>query len=67
MIIYPKKKFLEILNKIYNENFDVVIGRSKVKNYENIYAVYQSSYENYVYNKKNYKPKWSEGFSAKNV
>ncbi len=61
----PQKKFLEILNKIYNENFDVVIGRSKVKNYENIYAVYQSSYENYVYSKKNYKPKWSEGFSAK--
>ena len=52
-------------NKIYNEGFDFVIGRSKVLNSDSIFALYQSCYENHNYNKKNFKPKWSEGFSVK--
>ena len=61
----PSKKFLNQLNEIYNNGYDFVIGRSKVHNSENLYALYQSSYENYKYSQKNYKPKWSEGFSVK--
>jgi glycosyltransferase involved in cell wall biosynthesis len=61
----PHKNFLNILNSIYNQGYDFVIGRSKVINSDNIFAVYQSSYENYNYNKDDYKPKWSEGFSVK--
>ena len=61
----PSKKFLNQLNEIYNNGYDFVIGRSKVHNLENFYALYQSSYENYKYSQKNYKPKWSEGFSVK--
>ena len=61
----PEEKFLDKLNLIYNQGYDVVIGRSKVNNSSNLFALYQSSYENFFYNKKNYKPKWSEGFSAK--
>jgi glycosyltransferase involved in cell wall biosynthesis len=61
----PHKNFLNILNSIYNQGYDFVIGRSKVINSDNIFAVYQSSYENYNYNRDDYKPKWSEGFSVK--
>ena len=61
----PQKNFLNKLNVIYNEGYDFVIGRSKVINFDNIFAVYQSSYENYNYNKDSYKPKWSEGFSVR--
>ena len=43
----PSKKFLNQLNEIYNNGYDFVIGRSKVHNLENFYALYQSSYENY--------------------
>ena len=61
----PEINFLDKLNKIYNEGYDFVIGRSKVSNFNNFFALYQSSYENYNYSLKNYKPKWSEGFSVK--
>lgn len=61
----PQKNFLNKLNDIYNGGYDFVIGRSKVINFENIFAVYQSNYENYNYNKNDYRPKWSEGFSVK--
>ena len=61
----PKNNFLNDLNKIYNEGFDFVIGRSKVLNSDNIFALYQSCYENHNYNKKYFKPHWSEGFSVK--
>ena len=61
----PQKNFLNLLNDIYNDGYDFVIGRSKVVNPENLFATYQSSYENYNYNRNDYKPMWSEGFSAK--
>jgi glycosyltransferase involved in cell wall biosynthesis len=61
----PPKKFLNQLNEIYNNGYDFVIGRSKVHNSHNFYALYQSSYENFIYSQKNYRPKWSEGFSVK--
>ena len=61
----PSSDFLNKLNKIYNEGFDFVIGRSKVSNPQNLYALFQSSYENYNYSRTDYKPRWSEGFSVK--
>ena len=61
----PEINFLDKLNKIYNEGYDFVIGRSKVSNFNNFFALYQSSYENYNYSLKNYKPKWSKAFLLK--
>jgi glycosyltransferase involved in cell wall biosynthesis len=61
----PEPYFLNKLNIHYKNGIDVVIVRSKVTNYKNINAIYQSCYENSNYNNKNYKPKWSEGFSAR--
>ncbi len=61
----PENNFLDKLNIIYNNGFDFVIGRSKVINNNNIFAIYQSCYENFNYSNKNYKPRWSEGFSVK--
>ena len=50
----PENNFLNKLNEIYNDGYDFVIGRSKVINFDNLYAIYQSCYENYNYSKKNY-------------
>ena len=61
----PEPYFLNKLNVHYNNDVDVVIARSKVINYENLSAIYQSCYENSNYNNKSYRPKWSEGFSAR--
>jgi len=62
---YKKSIIIMGISEYYNNGIDVVIARSKVINYKDISAIYQSCYENFNYNNKNYKPKWSEGFSAR--
>jgi glycosyltransferase involved in cell wall biosynthesis len=60
-----KKNFLNKIDKHYKNGFDFVIVRSYVKNYNNLFAIHQSSYENRNYNNPSYAPNWSEGFSVK--
>lgn len=61
----PEPFFLNKINFHYNNNIDALIVRSKVTNFNDLSAIYQSCYENFNYNNKNYIPRWSEGFSAK--
>jgi glycosyltransferase involved in cell wall biosynthesis len=59
-----EKNFLNAIDKHYTNNFDCVIVRSKIKNYNNFYSIQQHAYENYKYSNFN-NMNWSEGFSAK--
>ena len=61
----PEPNFVIKINDHYNKGFECVIVRSYVVNKFIIFACYQSLYENKNYADKNYKPHWSEGFSAK--
>ena len=42
------KNFLNQIDKHYKNGFDFVIVRSYVKNYDNLFAIHQSLYENHM-------------------